>query len=110
MVKRLSVVDVNLCVGCQCCMMACSRRFGEGGIARSAIHVKSVGGVERGFIVIVCRACRDPPCLKVCPTNALTRRVGGGVVLNQSRCIGCKRSADSYLGARLRAGPRAQLA
>ena len=97
MVKRLSVVDVNLCVGCQCCMMACNRRFGEGGIAESAIQIKSVGGVERGFIVMVCRACKDPPCMKVCPTNALTKRPGGGVILNHSKCIGCKRCAETCI-------------
>jgi carbon-monoxide dehydrogenase iron sulfur subunit len=95
MVNRLSVVDVNLCVGCQCCMMACNRRFGEGGTAKSAINIKSIGGVERGFIVIVCRACKDPPCMKVCPTNALTKRPGGGVILNQSKCIGCKRCVET---------------
>lgn len=97
MVKRLSVVDVNLCVGCQCCMITCNRRFGEGGIAKSAIQIRSIGGVERGFIVMVCRACKDPPCMKVCPTNALTKRPGGGVILNHSKCIGCKRCAETCI-------------
>ncbi|MCX8176661.1 MAG: [Fe-S]-binding protein, partial [Candidatus Bathyarchaeota archaeon] len=66
-VKRLVSVDVDLCVGCQCCMFACNRRFGEAGISKSAIRVVSAGGVERGFVVIVCRACLDPPCARVCP-------------------------------------------
>jgi Fe-S-cluster-containing dehydrogenase component len=88
--KRLFVLDVDLCVGCQCCMFACSRRFGEAGLAKSAIHVRSAGGVERGYVVIVCRACDDPPCMKVCPTEALEKRAeGGGVILNMDRCIGC---------------------
>ncbi len=88
--KRLAVVDVDLCVGCQCCMMACNRRFGDAGTAKSAIDITSAGGVERGFVVLVCRACLDPPCTKVCPTDALTKRSGGGVILDQSKCIGCK--------------------
>jgi len=88
--KRLFVIDSELCVGCQCCMFACSRRFGEAGLAKSAIHVRSAGGVERGFVVIVCRGCEDPPCERVCPTDALQRRVnGGGVFLNMDKCIGC---------------------
>ena len=95
--KRLAVVDVDLCVGCQCCMMACNRRFGDAGTARSAIHIRSAGGIERGFVVLVCRACAEPPCLKVCPTNALTKRRGGGVILNQSKCIGCKRCVDACI-------------
>jgi Fe-S-cluster-containing dehydrogenase component len=88
--NRLSVVDVDLCVGCQCCMFACARRFAEGGLAKSAINVRSAGGVERGFVVVVCRACLDPPCMKVCPTEALKPRPGGGVILDASKCIGCQ--------------------
>jgi len=88
-VKRLVVTDPDLCVGCMSCMFACSRRFPEAGLAKSAIHVRSVGGFERGFTVIVCRACKDPPCAKVCPTNALVKRKGGGVILYASKCIGC---------------------
>ena len=88
--KRLSVVDADKCVGCQCCMFACNRRFAEAGLSRSAIHVKSTGGFERGFVVVVCRACLKPPCTKVCPTDALTPRDGGGVQLNIKKCIGCQ--------------------
>jgi len=87
--KRLVVTDPDLCVGCLSCMFACSRRYPESGLAKSAIHVRSVGGVERGYTVIVCRACPDPPCARVCPTNALIRRKGGGVLLVPNKCIGC---------------------
>lgn len=59
-------------------------------MSKSAIHVTSAGGFERGFVVIVCRACADPPCAKVCPTNALERRDGGGVALRMDKCIGCQ--------------------
>ncbi len=93
--KRLVVVDPDLCVGCMSCMFACARRFGVAGIAKSAILVRSVGGVERGFTVIVCRACKEPSCAVVCPTNALIRRKGGGVILDSSKCIGCARCVDA---------------
>ena len=90
MPHRLVVLDVNRCVGCELCMYACSRRYGEGGLAKSAIHVRSIGGAERGFTVIVCRACQDPPCARACPEDALIRRDGGGVLLNASKCNGCR--------------------
>jgi carbon-monoxide dehydrogenase iron sulfur subunit len=90
MAKRLSVVDVDRCVGCQMCMFACARRTGEGGLASACIGVHSAGGVRRGFVVIVCRACADPPCAKVCPVDALKIRQGGGVELLRNRCIGCE--------------------
>ncbi|RLG87446.1 MAG: [Fe-S]-binding protein [Thermoprotei archaeon] len=87
--RRLVVTDPELCVGCMSCMFACSRRFGVAGLAKSAIYVRSIGGVERGFTVIVCRACKDPPCVVVCPTNALRKRKGGGVIFDCGKCIGC---------------------
>ena len=89
MAKRLSVLDADLCVGCQACMFACARRFGHGGLEGSAIGVRSAGGIGRGFVVVVCRACPDPPCARVCPTDALVPRDGGGVDLRPELCIGC---------------------
>jgi len=95
LVKRLSVVDVDRCVGCQVCMFACSRRFSIGGLGKTTIHIKSAGGFEKGFVVVVCRACINPPCAKVCPTDALEFREGGGVVLKREKCIGCGNCADA---------------
>ena len=95
MPKRLSVIDVDRCVGCQACMFACARRFGKGGLAESCIGVHSAGGMRRGFVVVVCRACPDPPCARVCPTDALRPRDGGGVRLKKDLCIGCGNCAEA---------------
>lgn len=96
-VMRLTVVDAERCIGCQCCMFACARRQDEVGLAKTCIGVRSVGGMERGFIVVVCRACDDPPCAKVCPTNALRPRHGGGVHLDLAKCISCGYCRDACL-------------
>ena len=86
---RLEVVDAEKCVGCQSCMFACTRRQNHAGVSRSCIAIKSSGGMAHGFQVAVCRACNEPPCAAVCPVNALTKRNGGGVLLDEKKCIGC---------------------
>lgn len=87
---RLRIIDVQRCVGCQLCMLACSRRQNQVGIANTCIGVRSNGGMEHGFKVVACRACPDPPCARVCPNDALKVRKGGGVIFNKTKCIGCK--------------------
>jgi len=72
-------------------MFACARRSGQGGLSQSRIGIKSKSGIENGFAVIVCRACEDPSCLKVCPTDALKLKSSGGVSFNSNKCIGCER-------------------
>jgi len=94
---RLIISDAERCIGCQSCMFACARRQDDIGLAETCIGVRSVGGMERGFIVVVCRACDDPPCVKVCPTDALKRRANGGVRFNSSKCIGCGHCRDACL-------------
>jgi len=76
-------------------MLACTRRFGEAGFGKSAIMVRSAGGIERGFVVVVCRACLDPPCARACPEGALIKREGGGVRLKEDLCTGCGRCVDA---------------
>jgi Fe-S-cluster-containing dehydrogenase component len=78
-------------------MFACVRRQKEAGLAKTCLEVRSVGGMERGLIVVVCRACEDPPCAKVCPTGALRLRKGGGVYLDMDKCIGCGYCQDACL-------------
>lgn len=94
---RLLVEDAEKCIGCQNCMFACARRQDDMGLAQACLGVRSIGGMERGFTVVVCRACADPPCAKVCPTGALTPRDSGGVHLDMDKCIGCGYCRDACL-------------
>ena len=86
---KLSIIDADRCVGCQSCMFACSRRNGKAGLTNSSIMIQSKGGIETGFMVIVCCSCKDAPCARVCPTGALVQNKDGGVKLNPDKCNGC---------------------
>jgi Fe-S-cluster-containing hydrogenase component 2 len=69
--------------------MACAReRFNTLSIDQSAIRVKAAGQTAY-YAVVVCRGCKDPVCLRACPTNALRIRKGGGVILDPSKCDSC---------------------
>lgn len=78
-------------------MFACVRRQNETGLAQACLEVRSIGGMKRGFTIVVCRACDNPPCAKVCPTGALELRKGGGVRLSMEKCIGCGHCVDACL-------------
>ncbi len=93
--KHIHIVDLDKCVGCQLCQYACSRRFGDAGIAHTAIWVHAAGDFERGFVISVCQACEDPPCASVCPTDAITPKEGGGIKFNSKKCIGCKNCVEA---------------
>jgi len=88
--KRLSIIHPERCIGCYSCMFACSREvYGTTSLERTNIWVETRGGIEGYFTQIVCRACVEPPCAKACKFGALTNRKEGGVVFNREKCTGC---------------------
>lgn len=41
-------------------------------------------------ILCLCNQCNNPPCVRVCPTQATFRRSDGIVMQDYHRCIGCR--------------------
>ena len=87
------VIDVNRCVGCQTCTVACKHwNDTQPGVQwRSVIDVETgrYPNVERFFLVVGCQHCAVPPCVPVCPTGATQQRDDGLVTMNYDTCIGC---------------------
>jgi Fe-S-cluster-containing dehydrogenase component len=46
--------------------------------------------VEMYFLPIQCQHCKDPECVKVCPTQASHQLEDGTVQIDKSKCIGCQ--------------------
>ena len=87
------VVDLNRCVGCQTCTIACKHTNDTppGVQWRRVLDVErgTFPDVERLFLVTGCQHCAEPPCVPVCPTGASAQRADGLVTMDYDTCIGC---------------------
>jgi len=46
--------------------------------------------LSRRNVVVLCNHCKEPPCVRVCPTQATFKRTDGIVMMDFHRCIGCR--------------------
>lgn len=92
MAKVLKANAMNKCIGCFTCMNVCAVTNRKNhALTKSAIKIRTSGGMAGRFIAEVCIACKDAACLEACPSAALTHREGGGVILDEDKCIGCRK-------------------
>lgn len=88
------VIDQNRCIGCHACTVACKEEHNIAvGVFRTWVKYVERGTfpqVQRHFGVLRCNHCDLAPCVEICPTSALNRRLDGIVDFDNRRCIGCK--------------------
>ena len=106
MTQYAIITDLNRCVGCLACTVACKA---VNNVPVGAFWIKTLrvgpnpieGGsgdwpdVEMYFLPIQCQHCADPECVKVCPTGASHKAADGTVQIDESKCIGCQFCAMS---------------
>lgn len=91
---NLLVMDMDLCVRCGNCSLACHKVHGQSRLLRRGIHVERPArpGSQNDQHVLapsVCLHCQDPECLTGCPTGAIGRFPGGQIDIDPQTCIGC---------------------
>ena len=92
--------DLNRCVGCLACSVACKALNGVpvGNFWNKTLRIgpnpKSEGdvfpNVEMYFLTVQCQHCKNPACVQVCPTEASHVLEDGTVQIDKSKCIGCQ--------------------
>ncbi len=92
---NLLVMDMDLCVRCGNCSMACHQIHGQSRLVRRGIHINRPVSIKKNssyqslLAPAVCLHCKDPECLTGCPTGAIARFPDGQVDIDSKTCIGC---------------------
>ena len=88
------VIDNRSCIGCHACSTACkSENEVPLGVYRTWVKYTETGtypDAQRHFQVTRCNHCANPPCVRICPTEAMYQRDDGIVEFDKDACIGCK--------------------
>ncbi len=88
------VIDNRSCIGCHACSTACkSENEVPLGVYRTWVKYTETGtypSTQRHFQVTRCNHCANPPCVRICPTEAMYQRGDGIVEFDKNACIGCK--------------------
>lgn len=88
------------CIGCSACEIACKQEHSlPVGPRWIRVHPDGPrlieGRPQLRYLVTHCMHCTQPRCREVCPTEAITKREDGIVLVNEQLCTGCKECIDA---------------
>jgi len=94
---KIIVVDINRCMGCHSCELACAVAHSRSKDLVKALYEENpqapkiiLEHFDDKSFPIHCRHCEDAPCIVVCPSKAMSRQSKNDpVVLDRDKCIGC---------------------
>ncbi|HJP91540.1 MAG TPA: cyclic nucleotide-binding domain-containing protein [Pyrinomonadaceae bacterium] len=92
--SNVLVMDMDLCIRCGNCSLACHKVHGQSRLLRRGIQIErpvKIGKkrLQHALAPQVCLHCADPECLTGCPTGAIFRDPHGYVDIDAPTCIGC---------------------
>ncbi len=94
MSRQTLIVDLDRCIGCHSCTVACLvAHTAPAGIRRIVVHKIGPFGsfpeLAMHYLPVMCQHCRKPPCLEACPTGATRKNEDGRVLIDPDDCNGC---------------------
>ena len=97
--KPALIIDVNRCMGCQSCVIACKEQNQTPhGFFNTKITQKNHGSFPaawRAYEPALCRHCDDAPCISACAYDATFQLDNGIVVVDWTHCVGCGECVDA---------------
>ena len=102
--QKAIYTDLNRCVGCLACSVACKALNGVeiGNFWNRVVRVgpnpeyegADYPDVYMYFLPVTCQHCADAPCVTGCPRGCLTKDAETGFTLyDTTNCIGCRACA-----------------
>jgi carbon-monoxide dehydrogenase iron sulfur subunit len=108
--RYVLAIDYSSCIGCHLCELACSIKHENiinPWLSRITILTLPESPVS---IQRTCMQCRDAPCMRVCPVNAITYNPETGAYeINQEKCIGCYECVYACPFGAITINPRGQV-
>lgn len=94
--EKFLLIDIDLCARCYSCEIACKQENNIG-VGPRWRRITTLGPRRLGeedlhldFVPVSCIHCDDPTCAYFCPTDAISKRKDGVVVIDEEKCNGCQ--------------------
>jgi Fe-S-cluster-containing dehydrogenase component len=97
MFNEVLLVDLDACVRCYSCEIACREENDLSFETKSrwcrvlTVGPRKVGGeLHLDFVPIFCLHCEEPLCAQFCPVEAISKKEDGRVMIDLETCTGCQ--------------------